>query len=88
MMEKARNHLQVLLSRELYPIVFGYLRAGIGAGKQGYHRDHPIEALPSGNIALSCFMSLSGDSVAWWEMPLPGCLAVSGVSPSPRLSGL
>ena len=54
MMEKARNRLQMLLSRELHPIVFGYLRAGIGAGKQGYHRDHPIEALPSGNIALSC----------------------------------
>ena len=63
MMEKARNRLQVLLSRELYPIVFGYLRAGIGAGKLGYHTDHPIDALPSGNIALSCFMSLSGDLV-------------------------
>ena len=31
MMEKARNRLQVLLSRELYPIVFGYLRAVIFA---------------------------------------------------------
>ena len=60
MMEKARNRLRVPLSRELHPIVFGYLRGGIGAGKQGYHRDHPIDALPSGNIALSCFMSLSG----------------------------
>ena len=52
--------------------VFGYLRAGIGTGKQGYHRDHPIDALPPGNISLSCFMSLSGDltdpvgnAIAW-----------------------
>ena len=63
MMEKARNRLQVLLSRELNPIVLGYLQAGISAGKQGYHRDHPIDALPSGNFALSCSMSLTGDSV-------------------------
>ena len=63
MMEKARNRLQVLLSRELHPIVFGYLWAGIGADEQGYHRDHPMDALPSGNIAVSCFMSLSGDLV-------------------------
>ena len=63
MMEKARNRLQLLLSRESHPIVFGHLGAGIGAGKHGYHRDHPIDALPSGNIALSCFISLSGDSV-------------------------
>ena len=60
-MEKAKNHPQVLLGRELHPVVFDYLRAGIRAGKQGYHRDHPIDALPSGNISLSCFMSLSGD---------------------------
>ena len=72
-MEKARNRLQVLLARELHPIVFGYLRAGIGTGKQskGWHRDHPIDALPSG-FALCCFMSLSGDltdpmgnAIAW-----------------------
>ena len=57
MMEKARNRLQVRLSRKLYPIVFGYLRAGIGAGEQGYHRDHPIDALPLGNIFLSLYPS-------------------------------
>ena len=36
MMEKARNRLRVLLARELHPIVFGDLRAGIGTGKQGW----------------------------------------------------
>ena len=45
MMEKARNRLQVLLARELNPIVFGYLCAGIGIGKHGWHeifrRDRP-----------------------------------------------
>ena len=61
MMEKARNRLQVLLARELHPMVFGYLRAGVGTGNQGWHRHHPIDVLPSGNFALSCFMSLSGD---------------------------
>ena len=61
MMEKPRNRLQVLLARELHPIVFGYLCACIGIGKQGWHRDHPIDVLPSGDFALSCFMSLSGD---------------------------
>ena len=35
MMEKARNRLQVLFSREWHPIVLGDLRAGIGAWKQG-----------------------------------------------------
>ena len=54
MIEKARNRLQVLLGRELHPVVFGYLCAGIGTGKQGYHRDHPIDALPSGNISVPC----------------------------------
>ena len=33
MMKKARNRLQVLLARELHPIVFSYLRAGIGTGQ-------------------------------------------------------
>ena len=85
MMEKARNRLQVLLARELHPIVFGYLRAGIGTGKQGWHRDHPIDVLPSGNFALSYFMSLSGESTD----PVGNAITwVFGRRPSPGLLGL
>ena len=58
---QGKRRLQGVLGRGLFPVVLGYLRAGIGTGKQDYHKDHPIDVFISGNICLSCLMSLGGD---------------------------